>query len=238
MTDAPPVPPGELLLLLDFDGTLVPIAPTPDAIEVPEALPGLLERLRARGHTVWVITGRPREFVERRLPGTSVVGLHGLQWPDRPDPPRSPVLDRAAEEGEELARRFPGLLVEDKHLSLALHTRRVAPDRHAEAVAAARLLAERTAASDPALGVLEGHEVVEIRRRDATKAAAVRTLTSAYGRRVVYVGDDLTDEEAFAALPEDALPVRVGPPEVPTRARYRLPDVPAVLAWLERLAES
>lgn len=234
----PPVPRGELLLLLDFDGTLVPIAPTPDAIRVPDAVPGLLERLRARGHQVWVITGRPAAWVSERLPGTSVVGLHGLQWPDRPDPPRSPALDRAAEEGEALARRFPGLLVEDKGLSLALHTRQVDPARHAEAAAAARLLAERTAAEDPDLGVLTGHEVVEIRRRDATKAAAVRELSRASGRRVVYVGDDVTDEEAFAALPEGAVSVRVGPPDVPTLAEWRLPDVPAVLAWLERLASA
>lgn len=234
----PELPEGPLTLLLDFDGTLVPIAPTPDSIRVPDDLPALLDALRARGHEVWIVTGRPASFVQERLPGTQVIGLHGLQWPGRPEPPRAPALDLAAAHGAVLAGRHPGMLVEDKGASLALHTRRVPPDRHAEAVQQARELARRIASTDPDLTVLEGHEVIEIRRREATKAAAVRELALRTGRRLVYIGDDLTDEEAFAALPEGSIGIRVGPPDVPTRAHSRLPDVAAVHAWLERLARS
>lgn len=226
-----------LLVVLDFDGTLVPIAPTPDAIQVPDALPARIQALQERGDAVVIVTGRPASFVMERVEGVPVVGLHGLQWPGEPLPSRSPALDPVIERGKALSARFPGLLVEDKGLAVGLHVRQVAPGQHAEALRQVRELAQTTVADDPELNVLEGHEVVEIRPRAASKARALQRLARSHpGRRVLYVGDDTTDEEAFAALPADGLAVRVGPPSVPTRASHRVPDVPAVYALLDDLA--
>lgn len=228
-----------LLVLLDFDGTLVPIAPTPDAIEVPDALPATLGALRDAGHAVFVVTGRPADFVTERVPDTPVIGLHGLQWPGEPVPPRASALDDALTQARALSARFPGLLVEDKGVSLALHVRQVPADHHDEAATACRALVGDTLARAPSLTLIEGHEVFEIRPRDASKARAVRRLVAAHpGRQVVYVGDDVTDEEAFEALPSDALAVRVGPEGVRTRAAHRLPDVASVYALLAGLSRT
>lgn len=234
-----------LLMLLDFDGTLVDIAPHPEAIVVPtEAAPTLRAIARA-GHRVVIVTGRNRDFVIHRLGLTfddviQVVGLHGLEWPGEPPPPRHPRLDDALTALRSAVSALPGgdrVHLEDKGLSIAVHTRQV--DRAALPAILAVVQAVLAGFVDDALCTLHGHEVIELRPRAASKALAARRLVQGTpGRAVVMFGDDRTDEEAFAALPAEALTVRVGPPDIDSVARARVADPAAVWAALAGLAPS
>jgi trehalose 6-phosphate phosphatase len=218
--------------LLDLDGTLIEIAPTPDAVIVPPLLPGLLRRLRARhGDAVAIITGRPVEAVDALLGDApfAVAGEHGAAirvGPDRavargalPILPAAELARAAA-----MAARFPGALVERKAHGVALHYR-LAP----EAEAALREAAEAMVAACPGFAVLRGSKVWEVRPAGIDKGTAVRALMAAppfAGRIPVFVGDDVTDEDAIAAaLALGGEGLRVGAGEFATPADVR--------AWLE-----
>jgi trehalose 6-phosphate phosphatase len=190
-------------LFLDFDGTLVDIVPRFDEVIVPAALPALLTRVHRRlGGALAVITGRALADVDRYLhplafPGC---GQHGLEL--RYAGGRSVVagtavaLDglRGAVTG--LPDRIPGVRVEDKGLTIALHYRE-RPDAEAEMQA----LAEGFARADD-LVVRRGKAVIEVGLGDATKGKALTALMATApftGRIPIVFGDDLTDEHAFEA---------------------------------------
>jgi trehalose 6-phosphate phosphatase len=226
-------------LFLDVDGTLIDLAETPDAVRVPPRLPDLLTRLRdALGGGLALVSGRPvavldRFFYPARL---AAIGLHGAEWRARPEEPviRDPVAPPPPEARaalEAFAAANPGVVVEDKGVSLALHFRR-APQVADRAVAAAR------AAALPVEGysVLPGKMMVEIKPAHVNKGAALRRAMARppfAGRVAVFAGDDLTDEDGFAAVNQlRGHSIKVGGAD-PSAARYRLPDVAAVHAWLE-----
>ena len=237
-------PPSDLVediaLFLDFDGTLVEMAETPDAIRVAPDLSVLLSRLSEtlKGRLA-IISGRAIRDLERHLScaGMAVSGSHGLELRLRDGtlvPLASPTgLDHARERTHRFAGAIPGLLVEDKPFSIALHYRK-APARREEAHAFMARLAESTG-----LTLQEGKMVVELRPHGADKGDAVRALMREpefVGARPVFVGDDLTDEDAFRAAAElGGGGVLVGP-ERATAARWRLAGVPEVAAWLGTLA--
>ncbi len=191
--------------LLDLDGTLIEIAPTPDAVIVPPMLPGLLRRLRARHRdAVAIITGRPIEAVDALLGDApfAVAGEHGAAIRPGPGCPVAretlPVLpeDELARAAA-LAARFPGALVERKAHGVALHYR-LAP----EAEQALREAAEAMVAACPGFALLSGSKVWEVRPAGIHKGTALRALMAAppfAGRVPVFVGDDVTDEDAIAA---------------------------------------
>lgn len=232
-----------LLLLLDFDGTLVPIAPHPDQIVVAAELPALLLGVRKRGHAVWIVTGRRARDVSARVhDAVPVVGLHGLEWPGEAPPARHPKLDAISARAEQEIASDPlleGALVEDKGLSVALHYRAVAEGQQRRAAERLTALAREVVGGDDALNLLPGHCLVEVRPREASKGNAVKRLVAMHpARRPVYVGDDVTDEEAFAALGERGLGVRVSDHEVDTRAAIVIRDVDEVLRGLRALASA
>ena len=239
-------PPSDLIrgaaLFLDFDGTLVELADAPDAIRIPHGLGGLIERLAERlGGRVAIVSGRALSDLDRHLagPGVAVSGSHGLEL----RLPSGASTAAAAPEGLGLAadeiRRFaaadPGLLVEEKPASIALHYR-LAPGREEEAVRFVSALAERTG-----LSLQPGKMVVELRPGGADKGDALRRIMAEPpfpGARPLFVGDDLTDEHAFEAAADlGGGGILVGPPR-PTAARWRLDGVSAVEAWLRRAAEA
>ena len=195
-------------LLLDFDGTLVEIAPTPASVVVPPDLPPLLARIAARlGGAVAIVSGRPVADLERFLPvPLPLAAEHGAVL--RPDPTRpaeSPALATTPPAWRERAAAWaaahPGALVEDKTHGFVVHYRQ-AP----AAGEAARALLERLVAQDPErFALLPAHMAFELRPRGASKATAVRALMARppfAGRTPVFIGDDVTDEAGMAAARE------------------------------------
>jgi trehalose 6-phosphate phosphatase len=205
--DAPDLP-SDAALFLDFDGTLVEIAPTPDAIRVPPELPPLLARLAPRlGGALAIVTGRALADVERylRLP-LAVAAAHGASLRRRPGGPvEAAELPTAPAEWRERAHAFalrhPGALVEVKPHGFVVHFRQ-APD----AGEPARALLEAAIAEQPGeFTLLPARMAWEVRPRGASKATAVAALMAAppfAGRVPVFVGDDVTDEEGMEAARE------------------------------------
>lgn len=224
-------------LFLDFDGTLVELAPTPDAIRVPPALPALLRDLaRFFLGAVAIMTGRRLADLDRHLGGTRLpaAGQHGAERridPSQPaELPDAAALASARERIEAGARRHEGVLLEDKGASLALHYRAVP-----EVGDFLRRLAEDLVAeSAGALELMPGKAVYEIRPAGSDKGTALHAFMQRppfAGRRPLVVGDDLTDEYAFAAaLAAGGSAVKVG--DGATRAPWRIATPKAVREWL------
>lgn len=243
MADSPP-PLSRLApsaLFLDFDGTLVELASSPGAIAVPGGLRPLLDRLSARlGGRLAVVSGRAVDDLEGHLSGCAAIlsGSHGaeLRYPDgRQIPVSAPLgLAEARESVRRLAAGGDGLLVEDKPAGIALHYRQ-APERGPEVDAFMGELAGRFG-----LALQRGKMVAELRPRGADKGSAVRRLMAEppfAGARPVFVGDDLTDEDAFAAAAAlGGEGVLVGLAR-PSAARWRLAGVAEVTSWLEAAAD-
>jgi len=229
-----------LTLILDYDGTLVPLWPLPHlAVPDPEIL-GLLRDLASRpGTRIHVASGRRRDDLERWL-GALPIDLHaehgvwsraaGGSWCSVPLPPPDWKGDVRAVL-EEVTRCTPGSLLEQKDASLAWHYRTVefelAKDRLREVLTP---LAELARAHD--LEVMRGSKVVEVRVRGLTKSlVAARALARApEDTAVIAIGDDRTDEDLFAALPPSALTIHVGGGA--SRAVFRLADPVAVRRFL------
>ncbi len=228
-------------LFLDFDGTLVELADAPDAISLSADVAPLLARLntRLRGRLA-LVSGRSIEGLERHLEcsGLAVSGSHGLELRLR-DGSHVPLaarhdLSQARERVRQLALEAPGLLVEDKPFGIAVHFRQ-APHEEGRVMTVMTDIARASG-----LGLQEGKMVVEIRPPGADKGDAVRAFMAEpdfAGARPIFVGDDLTDEHAFAAAAAmGGAGILVGPVRE-TAARWRLPDVPAVIAWLSEATE-
>jgi trehalose 6-phosphate phosphatase len=225
-------------LFLDFDGTLVDIAPRPDAVVVQEGLPELLDQLRGRlGGALAIVSGRPLSVIDGYLAPYrfDVAGLHGAEQRIGGAVTVEPMPDaRRLRQAVELLRMRadgrPGLIVEDKGRSVAFHWR-LAPalaGYAADAVAEA----ERLLGSD--YRVQDGKDVLELLPRFATKGAAISRFMGSEpyrGRTPYFVGDDLTDEHGFgvvAALGGQG--VRIGPGD--TMAARRMDSPAALRQWL------
>lgn len=201
---APPIAPETAALFLDFDGTLVEIAPRPEAVLVPRDLPALLMRLAARlGGALAIVSGRPLEALERLLPiPLPMAGDHGATLrrasgaaPEHLPLPRPPPAWRRA--AETFAAAHPGALVEPKAHGFVLHYRQ-AP----AAEASARALLQALLHPDGAFELLPARMAFEVKPRAVSKAGAVTRLMAQppfAGRIPVYVGDDVTDEAGTAA---------------------------------------
>ncbi|KFE65369.1 bifunctional alpha,alpha-trehalose-phosphate synthase (UDP-forming)/trehalose-phosphatase [Hyalangium minutum] len=206
------------VLLLDYDGTLVGSAPRPElAVPDPELLE-LLGRVAALpGIHVHIVSGRMKETLEEWM-GALPVGLHaehGLWSRSAPGAPWK-MLEGVAPEWKELARpmldlftsRVPGSFVEEKTASLAWHYRQVDPDFGAWQSRELRLKLCEVLGRSP-LEVLAGDKVVEVRPRGVNKGCVVAQSLEGTepGTLVAAFGDDRTDEDLFAALPEGAISV-------------------------------
>lgn len=230
----------QLVLLLDYDGTLVPFAETP-ALAAPDAgllelLVGLTERPRTQVH---VVSGRSPDDLDAFLGGLPLF-LHG-EHGQFSRPPKGAWSSRASGSQAwragalEILRAFaastPGAMVEEKRSGLVWHYRRVAPEARAPAVEALEARLAAALAGAP-VEVLPGNLVIELRAAGAHKgrvAADVVTQSPA-GTLIAAFGDDRTDEDLFAALPDSALTVHVGP--AASRARLRLPSTVEVRGLL------
>ncbi|GGH09502.1 trehalose 6-phosphate phosphatase [Alsobacter metallidurans] len=230
-------------LFLDFDGTLVDLAPRPQDVVVAAGLGQTLERLRDRcGGALALVSGRPIAVLDEFLAPHvfDAAGLHGVETrhagrllagAGADDPGLRDVAERLSA----FAKRHPGLLLEDKGRSVALHWR-LAPELEDEAVAQAGAAMERLG---PGWRIQTGKSVLEILPAFASKAGAVRAFLDMdpfRGRRPVFVGDDVTDEHGFQAVLElGGLAIRIG--DGPTIAPFRLPSPTAFRERLTRWAE-
>ncbi len=239
-----------LALLLDFDGTLTPIVPSPDRAMLSGGVRETLSNLAGRPETlVAVISGRSLEDIRQRvgLPKLIYAGNHGLEIAWQDSLWTLPEAEAArAEIGEACRRlrvrlrRVAGVIVEDKGLTASIHFRLTPPPRLEEVRVAVLEEVERT----PQLVVRRGKQAWELWPNVPwNKGAAAQTILGrTFGPEwvsqvaVVYLGDDRTDEDAFMALPEPAVTVKVGSPTSVTAARYLAADVDEVAQFLELLA--
>lgn len=229
----PALDPARDALFLDFDGTLVEIAPTPDAVVVPRGLAEMLTRLHAAAEgAVAVVSGRMLAELERFLEGFEgvLIGSHGAERRGAPAPPLPEGLRELQDEVRRIAGA-EGLLAEIKTRGAALHYRSV-PEREA----LARGFAEALAAAYPAFVLQPAKMAFELKPRGAAKdvalAEAMRGPPFA-GRRPVYLGDDATDEPALGWVAgRGGVAVKVG--EGDSAAPHRLESPRAVLDWLAR----
>jgi trehalose 6-phosphate phosphatase len=197
-----------IALLLDVDGTLVDIGPSPNDVHIASDLPDLLVRLsQATGGALALVSGRPVAdldalFAPLNLPA---VGGHGAELRVRGGEaassaaPLSPDLRRHLAAAATLGT---GIIVEDKGYSLALHYRQ-APQQ--EERLRSHIAAGRAAHPDEAIEVLPGKAMLEVKRPDVSKGDGVLELMRCppfAGRMPVFVGDDVTDESVFAVLGE------------------------------------
>jgi len=234
------------VLLLDYDGTLVGHAPRPELAGPDPELKALLARVAALpGTRVHIVSGRLKETLEEWL-GELPVGLHaehGLWSRARPGAPWR-MLEGVSSEWKALARplldaftaRVPGSFVEEKTASLAWHYRQVDPGFGAWQSRELRLKLCEALGVGP-MEVLAGDKVVEVRPRGVNKGLVVARALEGVGpgTLVAAFGDDRTDEDLFAALPEGALSVHSG--GKPSRASYRVSGPAEVRKALAALLE-
>jgi trehalose 6-phosphate synthase/phosphatase len=232
------------LLLLDYDGTLVPFVTDPEQAKPSAELLGLIKSIITRGEAdIVIISGRDRQFLERwfgNLP-VSLIAEHGAWIKNRN---QKWVMATSADKGWKksllpvliTARdRLPGSFIEEKDHSLAWHYRNAPVDL---ALARSRellnTLQERTSNTD--LEVIRGNKVIEIHPDDATKKTATEHILSrADYDFILAVGDDRTDEDMFRALPEHAISIHVGNSN--SRARYTTAEPQDVITFLKKLLE-
>ena len=242
-TDPPPLA-ASAALFLDFDGTLAPIAARPQDVRVPPWVLPTLQALSVRLQgALAIVSGRPIDQLDAFLAPLrlAAAGAHGAEYRDasgrvehqRAEPPR-----RVVECAQLLSASHEGLLLEPKPSGLSLHYR-----ARPELETACRDALVAALATDPAAlewEWLHGHCVFELKQRSVSKGVAVATLLAQpvfAGRRPVFVGDDVTDEDGIhAAQAAGGFGVRVG--AGPTQARYRLADTEAVGAWLRAALRS
>lgn len=236
-----------LLVGLDFDGTLAPIAGDPDAPTITPAARRAVERFVAAPSdaTVAVISGRELSDLRSRvgLDGVVYAGNHGLELAreDRSQvhpaaKRRRSTLRHSLDRLQDRLADVPGWEIEDKGLTATVHVRHTPPERVDEVRSAVE--ASVREAGD-GLFIASGKEVFEIRPEvDWDKGTTIDHLSeeSPDGWLTMYLGDDVTDEDAFRALRPDGIPVLVGSRE-DTDATHRLPEQDAVAPFLEWVAD-
>jgi len=235
-----------LLALLDYDGTLVPYTATPELARPDPALLALLGALASRPNTeVHVVSGRAREPLEHWLGGLPIAlhAEHGF-WSRGVDQSEwIPAGDMGAAWREpaiailrDITARTPGSLTEEKSVALAWHYRMADQESGARRANELRLHLAQLLSNQP-VEILAGHKVVEIRPYGIHKGRIVPPLSPERlsSTVILAMGDDRTDEDLFAALPAEAITVKVGPGA--THARFRLEGVAAARALLSSLVQ-
>lgn len=231
-----------IILFLDFDGTIAPIADAPDRVIVPLQVKSALERLAAITPLA-VISGRALEDLQARLGITGIIysGNHGAEIMIG----RTVLRDNGTDEMAVSLQNFlealrsgmsniPGTLIEDKGITASVHFRKIDPSQEGEVL---RIF--WNAASDYAkeFRITTGKKVLEIRPQSAwNKGDAVQRILEHQSKDVIplYVGDDTTDEDAYRAIRESGISVSIG--ENP-EADYYLNDQGEVGTFLDWIAE-
>jgi len=226
-----------IALLLDLDGTIVPIQRWPEMVRLSSATRRLIERLAKHSRlTVCIVSGRRLADLRRRarVPGVRYIGLHGWEWDNKTAvPPKDEILEQAKPLLKELIGSLAGIRLEDKGISLGVHYRgaTVGVARWAGA-----LLRKTLKPFGTRLRVLKGKKVWEVLSPEVEgKGKAVRDLLAELpgGTLPICMGDDTTDESAFAVL-RRGITVRVGVHRG-SKARFYLRNPEEAIVFLRRL---
>lgn len=237
-----------LHLLLDYDGTLVPFAPRPDLAAPDPALLKLLGTLADHPRiSLHIISGRPRATLEEWF-ACLPIGLHaehgfwsrpvGATW-------RANAVvsagwkERIRPVMETFAARTPGAFVEEKEAALCWHYRRADP-KLGETQSRELTLHLTSFLANLPVEVMPGHCIVEVRQHGVNKGVVLPAILAAIitspEEFVIAIGDDRTDEDLFAALPDHCIGIKVGEGHTLASRRFRSPE--AVRAFLRNLVEN
>lgn len=230
------------LILLDYDGTLIPFGGRPEKVKPDGEILALLRKLcRDRKNEVVIVSGRDKQTLEKWFGGLKIglMAEHGVWIKERGgswemvEPLRNDWKAEIRPILELYVDRTPGSFIEDKEYSLVWHYRK--SDLELALVRARELkdaLFDLTGNLN--LGVLEGSRVIEIKSVGSNKGrGALRWLGKRKWNFVLAVGDDWTDEDTFAVVPDSAYSIKVG--WAPSRARFNLDSVAEVRSLLKDL---
>jgi len=244
---------AKILLLLDYDGTLAPISPSPSEALLPLATKNILKTLAsAGGIRLAIVTGRGMANIKKMVgvKGITYVANHGLEV-------AGPALKYkyvigAAYRGIlkkiliSLTAAFSGnrgVIIENKGLTVSLHYRK-APAKDAAPIKKFFLKTVKPYLKNKAVRIMAGKKIWEIRPPSGwDKGGVVTWLLGRETRRLkdanavfpIYIGDDVTDEDAFRALRRKGITIRVGRPKS-SKARFYLNDIDEVRSFLERIS--
>jgi trehalose 6-phosphate synthase/phosphatase len=232
----------EVFLFLDFDGTLAPIADSPDRAELPAPLRSALERLQHTVHLA-IVSGRALDDLRSRvgIEGLDYVGNHGAEvriddtviYAGGVDKTRR-VLQAFLDRLRAGFSRLGGVLVEDKGITASVHFRQVDPAHEGDVL---RIFWNIASDYEKEFRITTGKKVLEIRPLSAmNKGEAVARIMELKGRGMLplYVGDDTTDEDAFRAIRGSGISISVGPN---AESDYYLRDQEEVTTFLEWIAQ-
>jgi len=234
--------PTETAFFFDFDGTLAPIVDEPSHVRIDADVAALVRRLQELSGAVAVISGRSIAQLDAFLAPLVLPasGVHGLERRDARGALSSASFDpehltELAGAVAAFARDRPGLIAEVKPGSVALHYRK-APEKAAECIAFAKLQAKRF----PGAALAHGKQVVEIKLGGRDKGDAVLAFMGEspfQGRTPIFIGDDVTDEDAFRRVVElGGVAIKIG--DGATLATHRTADITSFHRWLARLEET
>lgn len=235
------------LLCLDYDGTLTPIVDRPERAVLSKGVKDTIDALnRSPFFTVAIVSGRSLLDIRRciQLPGLFYIGNHGLEI-HSPEgervslaPPKSEkALENVRQEIGDEIKFLSGVVLEDKGAILAFHYRLAGLSTQA---ALRRILLREEKRHFETLELTFGKMVMELRPRcPVNKGTALKYLMekAAMGAFPVYIGDDITDADAFRFLKGKGLSIQVGQSKLPTQADYLVRDPSGVSVFLRRLLE-
>lgn len=234
-------------MFIDYDGTLSALQPRPELAVLDDGLRDTLARLAERCF-VAIVSGRDRSVVRDLVGldqiyyagshGFDISGPRGMAWEQGDGARARAGLATASDELEKRLETIEGAWVERKRYATSIHFRQVAEAEHARVD---RFVREVASTHDD-LRVTEGKCVRELRPDvDWHKGRAVMWLIERMeldATLPIYLGDDVTDEDALQALRERGIGIRVTEADVQSAARYRLRDVPEVHRFLQRMLEA
>jgi len=240
---------GTPAIFLDYDGTLTPIVDDPAAALLPETMRDTIKKL-SEHYRVAIISGRDLKVVQELVGIDNIVysGSHGfdIAYPGAPDTGQDkwqrylPVLDRAEAELCSTLQHISGVLVERKRFTVAVHYRKVEKNQISKVEKAVDIVAGRYRELRKSFG----KKVFELRPdADWDKGKALLSLVEtlyADSAHVIplFIGDDVTDEDAFQAIRDSGIGIRVGNSGYRTSARYVLKDPAEVMVFLNWLAST
>lgn len=236
------------VLFLDFDGTLTPIVNDPDSAKLDAGMHEILSKL-IKNTSCAVLTGRDRADIEQRIAIESLIyaGSHGyditgpdLNWIYEEGQACIPALDNAQTELKETIGDIPGVKIERKKFAIAVHYRHVAEESTEDVLQKVNSIIDNNTSlkAGPGNKVMELKPNIEWHKGKALTWIMNHLKLSMENYIPIFLGDDLTDEDAFAVIAKNGIGIIVGDQAHPTLATYSLRDPKHVGEFLNKLNDS